>query len=360
MRIFQTMNVFICLVIIARCQSENLAELPKNIQRYWKFHLSGNEDPIKSDFYASIQSINNRLGSSNNLVAPSSSDMYLLPNEVVLIRNALSESEQKLLFNSIASSIPQALSPVQVDPDLCPNCQCSLHTWKLNETLNEPISKVIQTLGEVTYLKAASFLKIQQATRAKNSIDKSLHSPPVHQRPSFKYVHGVMYGINDTLGPHHDKTWSANANSPYEWVISISLGHTAVFKYRKDDDGKEETTVTEIDLNSGDVLFFNGAYLEHSVPYILKNKYPMWWYGIDTFQKARLNIQYRVLGEEDFRQEQQNSDVISSYTIASDSSASRNSITQCAKAQLSFKADNETDKCNRAPASFSIGKSAFE
>ncbi|CAF0875553.1 unnamed protein product [Adineta steineri] len=351
MTIFQ-INIFICLIIITRCQSENLLDLPINIQRYWKFHLSGNEDPIKSDFYASIQSINDRLGSLDGLVLSSSPDMYLLPNEVVLIRNALSENEQKLLFTSMASSIPQALAPVQVDEALCPNCQCSLHTWKLNETLNESDSKIIQTLGEVMYLKAASFLKVQQATRKKNSIDQSLHAPPIHQSPSFKYVHGVMYGINDTLGPHHDKTWSANSNSKYEWVVSISLGHTAVFKYGMNNDDNEEKTTTEIDLNSGDVLLFNGAYLEHSMPYIHKNKYPMWWYNVDTFSKARLNIQYRVLGEEDFQRQQPNSDVIGSYTPTSVASTSGDSIIQCAKTELSLKEDNESDKCSHTSAKF--------
>ncbi|UJR07926.1 hypothetical protein I4U23_012209 [Adineta vaga] len=324
---FRMIHISIYLFIIGRCQSENLFELPINIERYRNFHFAGNEEPVKNDFYASIQSINNRLGSST-------SDMYLLANEVVLIRNALSENEQKSLFNSLVSSIPKALSSVQVDEGLCPDGKCTLHTWKLNETLNELNSKRIQTVGEGMYSKAASFLQIQQTIRTKNTIDKSLHCPPIHQRPSFKYVHGVMYDINDSLGFHHDKTWSAHQNSSYEWVISISLGHSAVFRYRKD----EKEATTEIVLNSGDVLFFNGAALEHAMPYILKDKYPIWWTSVDTSQKARLNIQYRVLGEEDFQQ--QNTDVIRSSTRSLNSEMDRNRIVHCA-ASVTTLGDNK-------------------
>jgi hypothetical protein len=337
------MSLFICFTVVKQCRTEDLSQLSLNIQRYAKFHFSSNEGSIKNDFYASMQSIHNRLASSVSGLSTNGtnlSDIYLLPGEVVLIRNVLSGNEQKRLFELLASSVSQSLSTVQVNPSLCPSCQCSLHTWKLNETLDQTGSEVIGTLGEVLYLKAASFLNVQQTIRTKNSITNLLHSPPVHQRPSFKYLHGVLYGMNDTLGPHFDKTWSTITNSTYEWVISISLGHSAIFSYRKNNHSNLERT-TQIVLNSGDLLFFNGAYLEHSMPYILKNEYPSWWYTVDTFQKARLNIQYRLLGEKDFHQSQSPTDVISGYDTLNSSTSFLDS--QYKEHQSLVRTDNVSD-----------------
>lgn len=74
-------------------------------------------------------------------------DLQLLSNEAVLIRNALSEEEQNILFKLLKNTNSRSVSPSQLNSERYPTQDCDLRTWDLHETSNQTTSRAITTRG---------------------------------------------------------------------------------------------------------------------------------------------------------------------------------------------------------------------
>jgi len=107
--------------------------------------------------------------------------------------------------------------------------------------------------------------------------------------PEFKFpssynpnsLNGIMYSKNATLASHVD--------GPLGWVLSVSIGDSALFFYSLEN-GKERT---EIKIDSGDVVIFNGQKLFHGIDKIYPNTAPKFWKEIKDKSGDRFNLQFR-------------------------------------------------------------------
>ena len=214
-----------------------------------------------------------------------------LPHEVILGKNAISQGCQKELFSEFFPSISEIKK--KTDQSLCSKNRCVLFSW----TMRDKEHAKLQDLGREIFDKAAKKLSAFQDVKPDSSIDSRLQ-PQTEIPARFSAIHGVWYNENGSLQSHRDKTWTSDehnktSNTETEWVLSISLGASALFTYYHPDDKKEKYGTTVI-VESGDILLFNGAYLYHGVS-IVNTSTPPWLNDIVPGITGRLNLQYRAL-----------------------------------------------------------------
>lgn len=96
-------------------------------------------------------------------------------------------------------------------------------------------------------------------------------------------VIGISYLFNHKQGlEYHTDGWS-------DFNLSISLGKPAIFSYRKN-----ENVEVNIQINSGDVMFFPGNQVEHAVKVLDKMDLPEWCHKVPHFKMFnRFNLQMR-------------------------------------------------------------------
>ena len=214
-----------------------------------------------------------------------------LPHEVILQKNAISNAGQRQLFSKFFSSLSQDKD--KTDQSLCNKERCVLFTWTLHDTEHT----YFQDIGSDLFMKTAKKLKAFQTVKPGSSIEMPL-KPEIQGPPKFSAIHGVWYNESGYLQSHRDKTWTnreqnESSQADTEWVLSISLGASALFTYyHPKDDGKLHGTT--VIMESGDVLLFNGAYLYHGVS-VIQNSTPRWVKELFPEVTGRLNLQYRVL-----------------------------------------------------------------
>ena len=77
------------------------------------------------------------------------------------------------------------------------------------------------------------------------------------------------------------------------WGASVSLGAGSEFVYCNDGTSEAEEMIHVV-LRSGDVLVANFGKLRHSLVNVLEvETAPTWWKTVETFGRARCNIQLR-------------------------------------------------------------------
>jgi len=96
-------------------------------------------------------------------------------------------------------------------------------------------------------------------------------------------VYAILYPPGGSFIPHLDGAKG--------WVLSVSIGDSADFFYSIGLEGSR----TEVRLESGDVIIFNGGQLHHGISKIHANSAPSFWnsHGISVYEMSRLNLQFR-------------------------------------------------------------------
>jgi hypothetical protein len=100
----------------------------------------------------------------------------------------------------------------------------------------------------------------------------------------------IWYTEGATLPLHQD--------SAAGWVLTISVGCSAIFNYSTDSKAKPSESMPKVQLDSGDVLLFNCTKWLHSVSQVLPaSTAPLWWTRLQTDLEvrdlARFCLQFR-------------------------------------------------------------------
>jgi len=131
-----------------------------------------------------------------------------------------------------------------------------------------------------TIEKQLSLMRLEHKTTHKQT-DKL--SCPNDFEPNALYA--ILYPYDGRFGAHLDGAKG--------WVLSISIGHAAKFFYSEKYQGEK----TFVQLDSGDVLLFNGGQLYHGIEEIIPNSAPAFWTspqcGMSVYDMGRFNLQFR-------------------------------------------------------------------
>jgi len=116
---------------------------------------------------------------------------------------------------------------------------------------------------------------------------------PKELRPPNKFqpdaLNAIFYPDAGTLYAHQD--------GAVGWVLSVSIGSSAIFAFSKSISGPNVMQdKQQVRLDSGDVVLFNGQVLFHAIEKLIPNSAPRVW-GKDMYDYgfARFNLQFRDL-----------------------------------------------------------------
>jgi len=111
------------------------------------------------------------------------------------------------------------------------------------------------------------------------------HLPKLLECPSHfnaDAIYAIMYADSAKLASHQDGSLG--------WVLSVSIGNSCVFSFSQEKDKDVQT----IQLDSGDVVLFNGQQVFHAVDKIIPGTAPKFWKtAINNHGFGRFNLQFR-------------------------------------------------------------------
>jgi len=210
-------------------------------------------------------------------------DIIPLPLGVILFKNCLTIDEQigvynicdevrKEKSNMYNSSINSKGFGTQPVPML-------MHNWNGKGKNKEVQPTDLLDFGKMMFKKAHKY-----------AIDSNMlkeESNPDYQCPSSydpDALYAILYSENGKLQSHVDGALG--------WVLSVSIGNSVLFTISDSQNSKDKIT---IQLDSGDVILFNGGKIWHAVDKVITNTAPKFWESnvIDTHGYARFNLQFR-------------------------------------------------------------------
>ncbi len=181
----------------------------------------------------------------------------VMPHGTVLLANQLNEQEQtkicqeskRLADCAENESVLNEESKTQCNGEFSPR-PLYFYNWPA-----KPASCSIS--HDLAPTKILELGKLAIATASKlcntNSVDP-IHAPAVYDPTA---IYAIMY-------PQHGY-FSSHVDGAKGWAVSISIGHSCIFYYSLGKFGKK----IYVQLNSGDILVFNGGLLHHGVHQLL-------------------------------------------------------------------------------------------
>ena len=292
-------NQFLCLLLlilafgILSSDGTHIGDVDENVRRYARQHFEPNWQNHAFPYGGADSSANSI---KEQLTKDDGKTYIYLPHEVILIKRALSEDEQKILLRRFIPSAEEIKN--RTDQSLCSkeSNRCTLYSWNLGET---PGDNEVSDLGDQLFKRAAN--KLDAFQRMKSFAETPQPLKITKNKFNNVAVHGVLYNKDGFLQSHLDKSFinfnGEQVEMETEWVISISIGNSALFRYEVEkSQQKQQTTLL---IESGDVILFNGGYLLHEVT-VLQNTSPEWSREIFGGFERRFNLQFRMLTDTSF------------------------------------------------------------
>ena len=191
--------------------------------------------------------------------------MEELPFGVLVLRDALDDVLQRTVLQACTS----LRSPGSITPNNCPQqfTPYIYHNWPMSFQVPQTTA---QPPGEPIHSSVPFFFELGENLH-QIALDYALRHPRAsnycdQRKFSQEALYCIVYGPESVLESHQDIQGG--------WVISISVGASCEFFFSPKADGSSRS---QIMLNSGDVVIFNGRRLFHGVGKVLTESVPKIW-----------------------------------------------------------------------------------
>jgi len=203
-----------------------------------------------------------------------------LPFGVILFKNCLSEDEQIGVYNICDelhrdknNAYRNGLASQQNYP-----VPMLMFNWngKKNEKIPQPTD--LLEFGKMMFKKAYKYAVDSNVLKEEKNPN---YKCPSSYNPDALYA--ILYSEKAALQGHFDGALG--------WVLSVSIGNSVLFTISDSNKGEE----ISIQLDSGDIVLFNGTKVWHSVKKVFPNTSPKFWKtsAVNNYGFSRFNLQFR-------------------------------------------------------------------